>query len=248
MFSNTLSATTWYADVALIAILVLFTLLGMARGFGKSMKGFFMTVTIIFVSLLIMGLLHGTVMESSLGQGLIGSLEGASKGWGVEFNEVIYADEAGTRYLLIDGARQNLAEMGIKGMIANWLAGLFVAEYGVQSLAGLCVYNVTSLIVSAGLFVASCIVISIVCSIIKGMTKGMHNSDSKAVRIVDRVLGGAVGLAVSALFVMVVLAVLKALEGKIPTVVEYINQSTVCKFFYDLNPIGKVLADIFTKH
>jgi uncharacterized membrane protein required for colicin V production len=110
------------------------------------------------------------------------------------------------------------------------------------------VYNVTSLIVSAGLFVASCIVISIVCSIIKGMTKGMHNSDSKAVRIVDRVLGGAVGLAVSAVFVMVVLAVLKALEGKIPTVVEYINQSTVCKFFYDLNPIGKVLADIFTKH
>ena len=248
MFFNTLSASTWYADVALIAILVLFTLLGVARGFGKSMKGFFMTVTIIFVSLLLMGLLHGTVMESSLGQGLMGTLEGASKGWGVEFNEVIYADDGGTRYLLIDGARQNLSEMGIKGMIANWLAGLFVAEYGVQSLAGLCVYNISSLVISAGLFVASCIVLSILCSIIKGMTKGMHDSESKAVRVTDRVLGGAVGLVVSAVFVMVVLAILKAVEDKVPMVVEYINQSTVCKFFYDLNPIGKVLADIFTKH
>lgn len=248
MFFNTLSATTWYADVALIAILVLFTLLGVARGFGKSMKGFFMTVTIIFVSLLLMGLLHSTVMESSLGQGLMGALEGASKGWGVEFNEVIYADDGGTRYLLIDGARQNLSEMGIKGMIANWLAGLFVAEYGVQSLAGLCVYNISSLVISAGLFVASCIVLSILCSIIKGMTKGMHDSESKAVRVTDRVLGGAVGLVVSAVFVMVVLAILKAVEDKVPMVVEYINQSTVCKFFYDLNPIGKVLADIFTKH
>ena len=248
MFVNTLSATGWYADVALIAILVLFTLLGVVRGFGKSMKGFFMSITIIFVSLLLMGLLHGTVMNSSLGQSLSGALEGASKGWGVEFNEVLYADEGGVRYILVGGTRQNLAEMGIKGMIANWLAGLFVAEYGVQSLAAICVYNLTSLIISAGLFIGCCIVLRILCSIIKGMTKGMHNSESKAVRITDRVLGGVIGLVLSAVVVMVVLAILKAVEGKVPIVAEYINQSTVCKFFYDLNPIGKVLADIFTKH
>ena len=99
MFMTTLSATTWYADVALIAILVLFTLLGVARGFGKSMKGFVMTVTIILVSLLIMGLLHKTVMDSSLGQSLSGAIGGTSSGWGVEFNEIVYSDESG-RYIL----------------------------------------------------------------------------------------------------------------------------------------------------
>lgn len=247
MFLTTLSATTWYADVALIAILVLFTLLGVIRGFGKSMKGFFMTITIVLVSLLLMGLLHGTVMESSLGQSLSTSIGSASAGWGVEFNEIIYADESGVRYILVDGARQNLQDLGIKGVIANWLAELLVSEYGVYSLAGVCVHNITSLIISAGLFIISCIVLSILCSIIKGMTKGMHNSDSKVVRGVDRILGGVVGLVLSAVFVMVVLAILRATADKIPVVIDYINQSTVCKFFYDLNPIGQVLADIFTK-
>ena len=246
MFMTTLSATTWYADVALIAILVLFTLLGVARGFGKSMKGFVMTVTIILVSLLIMGLLHKTVMDSSLGQSLSGAIGGTSSGWGVEFNEVVYSDESG-RYILIDGARQNLADMGIKGMIANWLAGLFMAEYGVQSLAGVCVHNVVSLIVCVALFLVSCIGLRIICSIIKGMTKNMHHSESKPVRIIDRILGGVVGLVTSAVLIMVVLAIIKAVGDKIPIVVDYINQSTVCKFFYDLNPIGTVLADIFTK-
>ena len=75
----------------------------------------------------------------------------------------------------------------------------------------------------------------------------MHHSESKPVRVIDRILGGVVGLVTSAVLIMVVLAIIKAVGDKIPIVVDYINQSTVCKFFYDLNPIGTVLADIFTK-
>ncbi len=246
MFLTTLSAATWYADVALIAILVLFTLLGVVRGFGNSMKGFLVKIAIVLGALFIMGLFHETIMDSSLGQSLSDAIGGASKDWGVEFNEIIYADEGGLRYILVGGERQNLADLGIKGMIADKVAGLLVSEYGVYSLASACIHNITSLIFALGLFIVACIALSIFCSIIKGMTKGMHDSQSKAVRIVDRILGGVVGLVLSAVLVLVVLAILKAIEGKVPIVAEYINQSTVCKFFYDLNPIGKVLADIFS--
>ncbi len=245
MFTSTLSATTWYADVALIALLVLFALMGIIRGFGKSMKGIFMTITVILGSLLIMGLLHETVLDSTIGQSLSSAIGGASANWGVEFNEILYEEE-GVRYILVDGARQNLADLGLKGTLADKIAGLLISEYGVYSLAGVCVQNITSLIIAICLFVVCCIVLSILCSVVKGMTKGMHNSDSRAVRAVDKTLGGIVSLVLGAVFIMLILAIFKALETRVPIIAEYINQSTVCKYFYDLNPLGKVFASIFS--
>ena len=247
MFSTTLSATTWYADVALIVLLVGFTAFGAVRGFGKSMKGFFMTVTVVFISLLLMGLLHNTVLESSIGQSLMTALGEKSAGWGPEFNEIIHIDESNVKYILVDGARQNLAEFSFKGLIADKVADVLITDYGLQSLAGLCIRNISSLIISVCLFAISCIVLSILCSIIKGFTQGMHESSSKRVRTVDRILGAIVGLILGAVTIMIVFAVLQVVGDKVPEVIEYINQSVICKFFFDLNPIGQVLASIFSK-
>lgn len=246
MFSTTLSATTWYADVALVLLLVGFTVFGAVRGFGKSMKGFFMTVTVVFVSLLLMGLLHNVVLESSIGQSLMASIGTKSANWGPEFNEIIHIDESNVKYILVDGVRQNLAEFSFKGIIADKVAEFLITDYGLQSLAGLCVRNVSSLIISVCLFAISCIVLTVLCSIIKGFTQGMHESKSKRVRTVDKILGAIVGLILGAVAIMITFAVLQVVGDKVPEVIEYINQSVICKFFYDLNPIGQVLASIFS--
>ena len=246
MFSTTLSATTWYADLALVLLIVGFTAVGAVRGFSKSMKGFFMTVTVVLVSLLLMGLLHDPILNSSLGQGLKDAISTKSAGWGPEFNEVIHF-EGDVKYILVDGARQNLAEMGLKGLLANGIADLLITEYGMQSLAGLCVQNVTSLIISVCTFAASCIILSIIFAILRGVTQSMEDSKVKGIRVTNRVLGGVVGLVLGAVAILTVFAVFQATADKIPQVIEYINDSVICKFFYDLNPIGNALAAIFAK-
>ena len=43
--ANIVSAAGWYADVALAALLVLFLLAGLIKGFSKSTKGFFVFVS-----------------------------------------------------------------------------------------------------------------------------------------------------------------------------------------------------------
>lgn len=246
MFSTTLSATTWYADLALVILLVGFTAVGAVRGLGKSMKGFFMTIAVILLSLLIMGLLHDPILNSSLGQSLYDAIAEKSAGWGPEFNEVIHMD-GDVKFILVDGVRQNLADMSWQGMIADGVADILISEYGVQSLAGLCVHNVTSLIISVCLFAISCILLSLICSILKGATQNMDESKTKGVRIANRVLGGVVGLVLGAITILTVFAVFRATADKIPQVIEYINDSVICKFFYDLNPIGQALASIFAK-
>ena len=246
MFSTTLSATTWYADLALVILLVGFTAVGAVRGLGKSMKGFFMTIAVILLSLLIMGLLHEPILNSSLGQSLYDAIAEKSSGWGPEFNEVIHMD-GDVKFILVDGVRQNLADMSWQGMIADGVADILISEYGVQSLAGLCVHNVTSLIISVCLFAISCILLSLICSILKGATQNMDESKTKGIRIANRVLGGVVGLVLGAITILTVFAVFRATADKMPQVIEYINDSVICKFFYDLNPIGQALASIFAK-
>lgn len=256
MLSTLLSAATWYADVALIVLIVLFALLGVARGFGNSLKGAGMTVLIILGSLLLVGVLHGPVMASSLGTGLNEKLASASAGWGNSFTEdVYYVDDA---YKISNGEGElvNIADSdGIKGKIANWLAEKFIAPEDVsnvaepsESVADVCVYNLTSLVIALGLLLVLCIAMSIVCSILRGMTKGMHKNEKRWVSALDRVLGGVVGIVLGATIVFLVLAILAAFSDKAPSIVQYINDSTICKFFYDLNPIGQMFEKIFTKN
>lgn len=247
MFSTIIADTTWYADVALIAVLLLFTLGGVIKGFGKSFKGFFVTIVVILLSLLLMGAFHETVMDSSLSVSLQEKIASASTGWGAEFNETVFIND-GTYSILQNGELTELGSISFKGKLAGWLAETLITESGVHSVASVCVYNVTSLIMAIALFVVCAIGLSIVCTVIKGATKGLHDSDNKTVRIIDKVFGGLIGLVVGAVIIFLVLAIFSALSDKAPSIMNYIEQSSVCKFFYELNPIGKVFAKIFTKN
>ncbi len=247
MFSVIIADTTWYADVALIGVLLVFLLGGIIKGFGKSFKGFFVTIVVILLSLLLMGAFHDTVMESELSATLQDKIASASTDWGVEFNENVYVND-GTYSIMLNGELTELGSISFKGKLAAWLAKLLITESGVNSVAGVCVYNVTSLIMAVALFVVCAIALTIICTVIKAATKNLHDSDNKAVRTLDRVFGGIIGLAVGAVIIFLVLAIFSALSDKAPSIINYIEQSSICKFFYELNPIGKVFEKIFTKN
>ncbi|MEG2451242.1 MAG: hypothetical protein RSB09_05850, partial [Clostridia bacterium] len=66
-------------------------------------------------------------------------------------------------------------------------------------------------------------------------------------KVVDRIGGGIVATALAFMLVLLLLAIFSALQNKIPQVIDYIQNSTIGKFFYDLNPIGKVFEQIFVK-
>ncbi|MCQ2602485.1 MAG: CvpA family protein, partial [Clostridia bacterium] len=146
---------------------------------------------------------------------------------------------------------------GFKGWIANKVAEKLMdpssealnpsIDTARTSIAKTCVYNLASLIIALCLFILLCIGISLIFTLIKFATKGAHHSESTAVRVIDRTLGGIVGLFVGATIIFLVLAIITTVADKAPVIVEYIESSTICKFFYELNPIGKVFAKIFTK-
>lgn len=246
---STIISATWYADLALIVLLLLFVLMGVLRGLGRSMKGFFMAIFIILGSLLLVGALHNTVMTSSLGGDLNAKLSEVSTNWGDAFNKEISVQEDGSFTVNINGEDVALSSVdGLKGKIANSLASRFIsAETEGESLASVCVYNLTSLIVAICLFVVLCIGLSIVAALLRGLTKGMHDSSSGMVKIVDRTFGGLVGLILGATFIFLIFAILTSFEDKVPAIMEYINESEICKFFYDLNPIGTMFRKIFLR-
>lgn len=258
MFSSVLSATTWYADVALIVLIVLFTIIGAIRGFGKSLKGIFMAIVVILASALLVGVIHGPVMESSVAASLEDKLLVASDGWGDAFTKDVYYVDNNYCVRFDDGTYKRIDEVdGVKGMIAEKVASKLIdkdvealnpdVDTARTSIAKTCVYNLSSLIMAVCLFFILCIGLSVILSLIKMATKGAHKSESGAVRAIDKTLGAIVGLASGAVFVFLILAILTTVADKATIIVSYIEDSTICKFFYDLNPIGKVFAKIFTK-
>lgn len=249
MFANLLNAQIIYADLAFFIIIALFVLLGLIRGVAKSLKGFFLTVAIILFSLLLLGVTFEPMRKTDGFQQLENTLVQSSASWGDAFNVPVITGEDGGYYVrvIVDGSEHDLSLKdidGIKGKIANWMAGNFHPENG-QTMGGVAAGVITSIVAAAALFLGYCIALSLVAFIIRRITRGMHSSDVAAIKIVDRVLGAVVGAALALVFVLVVLAILAPLSDKLPTVHEYLKNSAVCGYFYTNNPVATVFAKIF---
>ncbi len=249
MFANILSAQTIYADIAFFVIIALFALLGLIRGIAKSFKGFFLFITIILCSLLLLGVTFEPVRQTPPFEKLETTLIDESSSWGDAFNMPVTIGEDGGYYVhvIVEGSDEYLqlkAIDGLNGKLADWLAKNFITENG-QTLGGVAADVITSLVAAAALFLGYCMAFGIIAYMIRRMTRKMHSSESSAVKALDRVFGAIVAAALALVFILVVLAILAALSDKIPSVHEYLINSPVCGFFYTNNPVAKVFAKIF---
>lgn len=254
MLATTISAVS-YADIAFFVIIGLSLLGGLIGGLARSFKGFFKSIAVILISLLLVGATVAPVCKIGFIEGINGSLAEKAAGWGVVFSEPIHIASDGSYYIEVeyDGStnKVKLEDAGgsglvdrSKGKLAVWLAQRFITKDG-QTLGGACASMITSIIVSVCLFIIYCIALGVICRLLRNVFKGMHSSDNTAIRVLDRALGAVLSTGLALIFIMLVFAILHTLASKLPTVHTYLLNSPVCGLLYENNPIGTLLARIF---
>ncbi len=261
MFSSLLCQSSPYADIAFVAIVVLGLVLGIIRGFAKSFKGIFLTLAIMLISLLLIAPTFASVRTLDVFSNLENTLTEKFEGDSAIFSTPIYIESTGgelSYYVKVtndSGEVENVpleSSMGsdtvssIKGQFALWLAKTFITKDG-QSVGSVAGVFVTDIITAVVMFVVYCIILGLICWLLRKIFAKMHQSDNGALKAIDRIFGALISTAFALIFVLTVLAILNALRGKIPTVDQYIDDSTICKYFYNNNPIATLFAQIFGK-
>jgi uncharacterized membrane protein required for colicin V production len=246
MFGAALCASIGYSDIAVLALLALCLIFGIIRGFSKTLKGFMVGVAVVLCSLYLTGLAFAPAQNLSVSQSLEQSLASSSEGWGEAFTTPVYSVETGYAVLNDDGATYTaLKEVGgFKGVLANWLADKFEPQDS-QTVAEVIVGNIANLILSIILFALFAFALSVICALLRRLTQNMHTSENRAVRALNKVLGGVLGAGLAMIFVLFVFAIFASLEDKMPSVISAVKASPVSAFFYNNNPVGSVLTGIF---
>ena len=243
--SGLLSAAGWYADVALAALLLLFLLAGLIKGFAKSTKGFFVFVFIVCVSLLLTGLTQDAVAGSGLGTAISDGLASASKDWGPAFNEPVTVGD-GVFYVMVNGApvALNGGDFGIKGTFANFIADKFGVETG-ETVAQAAVGSITNICVAAIMFLVFVIGITVLFFVIRRVAAPLGNATVPGLKAVDKILGAAFNLLIGLVFVWVVFAIIAAIGDVAAPAKDYLSASKFAGLFYNSNPITTLFTRIF---
>ena len=249
MTGTILSASFSYADIALLALLVLGLVLGLIRGAAKSFKGFFLAIAIILISLLLVGFTLPKVRALSMFDKLDAKIASSASGWGDAFNSPLYKEDDGSFYIEVqqDGEMQHVPLKnvdGFKGWIANFLAEKFVQEEG-HSLGEVASNWITNIVAAVAAFIVFAIALGLICWLIRLLLKPLHNSESSAVKLIDRILGAIVSAALTLLFVLVAFAIFHIFDSKMAIVTDYLKNSAICGFLYESNPISTVFSRIF---
>lgn len=241
-----LSAASWYADVALAALLVLFLLAGIIKGFSKCTKGFFVFVFIVCVSLLLTGLTQDAVTESGLGTSISDGLSSASENWGPAFNAPVTVGEDGKYYIMVEGSAAELGggDFGIKGAFAGFIADKFGVEDG-DTVADAAVGSITSVCVAAIMFLVFVIGITVLFFVIRRVAAPLGKATVPGLKAVDKILGAAFNLLIGLVFVWVVFAIIAAIGDVAAPAKDYLSASKFAGLLYNSNPITTLFTRIF---
>lgn len=255
--STVLAASFSYADIALLALILLGGIIGLIFGFHSTFKGIFLTIAIILCSTLLLGVAFNGIRGMDASMKLEGKLLEKTATWGEAFNEPIYISEDGSFFVLkqIDGETKQVAlenslgngiTDGIKGKFVLKLASWFIKEDG-KTLSGLAAEELTSIIITIIAFVAFCIGFGILAAILRAVFKKFNESQSSSLHWLDRIFGFVIKMCLTFIFAMVVLAILHSILPKLSstTVLDYINNSTICGYLYNNNPVSNIFSSIF---
>lgn len=252
--TNLISAVS-YADIVFFVILGLGLLGGIIGGLAKALKGFFKSIAVILISLLLVGATLTPICNIGFVEKMTASFAEKTATWGEIFSQPVYKADDGSYYVFVeyDGGQnkvklEDASGSGFvdqsKGKFAEWIAERFITEDG-QTLCEASARMLTSIIVSVVAFIIYCILLGLICWVLRKIFKQLHDSDSGAVRIIDRVLGAVIATGLAFLFLLLVLAILHTLSRVAPTMHEYLLNSPVCGYFYEHNPISIVFKSIF---
>lgn len=246
-----------YADIAFFVILALCLIIGVIGGMARAFKGFFKSIAVILIALLLVGATLTPLCRTDGISKISDSFADKASGWGAVYTEPIYIADDGSYYIYAeyDGSTQKvkLEDAGghelvdaSKAKLAAWLAERFITkENEGTSLSQAAASMFTSIIVAVVAFIIYCIALAILFFIIRRSLKSAHSSENATVRVIDRTAGALLYAALGILFMLLVLAIFHTVGKAAPSLDTYLKQSAVCGYLYEHNPIGVIFARIF---
>lgn len=252
-------------DLVLVAIIVLMVLLGIKRGLVKTCVGLVSTILVLVVAVLAVSpvtnlIVVGTEWDDTVRESLEGPLADKLPN---AYAKVYYYDlnEDGEKELVyeIDNKKANFEEIFKDNAVLDFInvAGLLtdsvdellqanaelnpdITDYKDQTntidfIDGVTT-PVTSLIFTAVVFVVLLIVTRLVIALLFKLLKKLISS-LYIVHFFDKMLGGIFGLAMGALFVLILLTLVQLLSqlAFMESINEFISQTMVTKFLMENN-------------
>jgi len=252
-----LAASFSYADIAFLVLILLGGIIGLAFGFHSTFKGVLLIVPTILCSLLLLGVSFTAIRNMDVSMNLENKMLEKTSSWDEAFNEPIYIADDGSFYVLkqVDGETKKIAlenSLGdgvadsIKGKFVLKLANWFIKEDG-ETLSGLAAEEITSIIVTIVSFIVFCIGFGIIAALLRSLFKKFDDSSSSTLRWTDKILGCITQLCLTFIFALTIIAILHSVAPKLGStnLADYLNNSTICGYFYNNNPISNILSKIF---
>jgi uncharacterized membrane protein required for colicin V production len=257
-----------YLDIGILAVLFIFLIIGFKRGFIDSILGLIGGVVSLVVAILLADKV-AEILYPVFGMGA--ALEGQVNGFltkllnpeGVEnnvFTSVLGNQENMTAYVqsLIGEAISKLGlpasfTSGIVSSIATAVTSAFSGtELAEKSLVQILTPVISHIIMIVISVIVTFIAIRIVVAIIEAITKAILKT-SRSLRGLNGLLGGIVGVAKGALFVIIIFTIgFFVLSGVQPNSGNHdikseartmVENSKIGKFIYDNNPVPKLITD-----
>lgn len=227
-----------YADIIVIAIFLIFCIIGFARGFMRSLTKLMGSFLSLILAMFLCSYVCAMICSSSLDEWMIRSFSDMYQGLGGSINMPVSAGDG-------DAVISSLVSIGIPSFIAKLFAPSLIAlipEGTIQPvsmlLAGFTAQIILVTVVTIILFIIIRLLIKLLNILIRLILK------DKLMRIVDRVLGLAFG-GVKALFCIFVILTVGNYFLDQPYAAAVKNQITggsVANVFYE-NNVVKSLCD-----
>lgn len=252
-------------DLVLVAVIVLMVMLGIKRGLVKTCVGLISTILVIVVAVVAVSpvtnlIIVGTELDDQLSDALESPLADKLPN---AYAKIYYydLDENGEKELIfeIDNKKANFEDIFSENAVLDFInvAGLLTdsADELLQASAELnpevtdykdqtntvdfidCVTTpLTSLIFTAASFILLLVVTRIVIALLFKLLKKLISS-LYIVHFVDKMLGGVFGLAMGALFVLILITLVQLLSqlAFMDAINEFISGTVVTKFLMENN-------------
>ena len=258
MFTSLIGAVQ-IADIIVFVVLGLGLAIGLIGGLAKAFKGVFATLSIILISLLLVGVTVVPISGASLGRSLSGTFEAKTEGWGAAFSYPVYLStangqivqdgycvEVDGQFVRLEDATGDGAMSKLRGKIAVELARKYVTKenQGVK-LSRYAAEALTRIIFDVVLFVAYCIALGVAFFLLRKVFRGMHRAENVGVRVLDRVLGAVVAAGLAMLALLLVFAIIHAVVPESSKVAQFFENANVAGALYTKNPMAKVFTKLF---
>ncbi len=255
-------------DVVFYALLALAFAGGLFGGLKRAFKGFYIGVITVLAAMLLTSATIVPVRKLDVCQDLTSSLESSTSDWGQAFTTPIYIarDDNGAPvrndkgeiedfYVeLGDGVRVSLKDAADAGLASKTKAktalrlarrfvnedndGTSLARYAADALANLIIEVVT--------FVIYSVAIAVILVLLRVFVfKRMHDSDSLAIQLTDRILGALVAATVAMIVLLLALAIIRAALGTTAGSGKYFATAPGTGYLYMHNPMYQLLNKIF---